>query len=265
MSKSKKHVFFIEGGDNVGKTTTIQALKDSGMIDSIKYNRISFSKYPNSSITDTINNYIQQIKSIDESYNQNQINRWNYVKEKKKLLNDISNLMIDDMEYSFTNQDDSIYHIKYPDDVCNICDRGPLSTYLYQYRSRPDIPNILIGASNEIGYLKDFFESYILSRGSENEMSIVILNNNANLLLSNIIIDDSETIEYKKQYDLDVKLQTRINSSINNIVGMIENGSIKQLLPIKFYYINIFDDTGSIRKSTNDICKELISIINKEE
>lgn len=169
------------------------------------------------------------------------------------------------MRYSFSNEDDTEYHVRYPDDICNICDRGPLSTYLYQYRSRPDVPNLLIGDSNELVHLKKFFETFVLSRGSENEMSIIILCNNANPYLSNLIIDDTETIEYKKQFDTDVALQTRINSSLNNIVGMIENGTIKELEPIKFYYINIFDDTGRIRKSSNAICKEILSIINKED
>ena len=265
MSISKKHVFFIEGGDNVGKTTTIQAFKDTTIIDRVKYSRVSFSKYPRSNITGNINTYMKELKQLEKIYKLNQVNRRYYEKEKTRILNAISTLMIDDMRYSFSNEDDTEYHVRYPDDICNICDRGPLSTYLYQYRSRPDVPNLLIGDSNELVHLKKFFETFVLSRGSENEMSIIILCNNANPYLSNLIIDDTETIEYKKQFDTDVALQTRINSSLNNIVGMIENGTIKELEPIKFYYINIFDDTGRIRKSSNTICKEILSIINKED
>lgn len=264
MSISKKHVFYIEGGDNVGKTTTINQFKESSIIDNLKYNRISFSKYPTSKATDKMNLYMKQMKELECQYNTKSINRYMYLQDKKKLLDIIMKYMIDDMEYSFSNNSDSLYHENYPSDICNICDRGPLSTYLYQYKSRPDIPKFIF-ENNEIGYLKDFFSRYVLSKNSENTMSIIILNNNANPLLSDIIIDESEVIEYKKQYDHDVILQSRINSTINNIVAMIDNGIINQLQPIKFYYINIFDDTGNIRKSSYDICKEILSIINMEE
>ena len=263
MSISKKHVFFIEGGDNVGKSTTIETFKDTTIIDDCRYNRVSFSKYPRHEVADTINVFMRELKEIEDK--KDTMTRWKYDTSKKKQLDTIMKFMIDDMEYSFTNKDDTPYHINYPDDICNICDRGPLSTYLYQYRNLPGVPKIILGDKTEALYLREFFEKYIIPKNSENSMSIIILHNNANPLTADLLIDESETIEYKRQFDHDVALQTRINSSLNNIVGGIQNGTIDNIKGIKFYYINIFDETGSIRKSSYAICKEMLSIINKED
>lgn len=265
MSINKKHVFFIEGGDNVGKTTTIQTLKDSTIIEECKYFRIVFSKYPRYEITDTINVFMRELKELEQKKSNSDITNWKYNNTKGELINSIMKLMIDDMEYSFKDGDETPYHTRYPDDILNICDRGPLSTYLYQYRSLPGVPKIIIGDKREVEYLKSFFDKYILTKETNNPMSIIILHNNANPLTSSIIMDETETIEYKKQFDHDVALQTRINSSLNNIVGAIQNGTIDCIKGIKFNYINIFDETGRIRKSSYDICKEILSIINKEE
>lgn len=264
FKETKKHVFFIEGGDNVGKTTTIEALKRSGNIDDLKYNRISFSKYPTYKATDRINELRREMKENEKIYREyKECTRYQYQGNKKAIIHKTIKFMISDMMDSFTNVDNDQYAMQYPDDILNICDRGFLSTYLYQYRSLPGVPKFILGEDNELKYLQNFINQYVPD--SYNDLNVIILNNNANPLHCNMIVNTQETIEYKKDFDNDVELQLRINSSLNNIVGLIENNKLDCLLPIHFYYVNIFDGTGSIRKTSNEVCKEIISIINKEE
>lgn len=260
VNESKKHVFFIEGGDNVGKTTTINTFKSCIYVESLKYNRLYFSKYPTYKSTDKVNELINMLSFNESRYVNNEIDRYEYIKLKKDIINNTIKFMISDMSDSFETDN---YLLRYPDDIVNICDRGFLSTYLYQYKNLPGIPKFCLNYEEELKHLKDFIYKYIPK--TRNYLNVIILNNNANPLLADIIIDEEETIEYKKQFDNDLELQYRINSSLNNIVGLIKDNKLSDLLPIKFYYINIFDDTGSIRKSPDDICKEIISIINKED
>lgn len=259
----KKHVFFIEGGDNVGKTTTINTFKNTAYVERLKYNRICFSKYPTFKATDNINELNRMLNFNESKYLSSEIDRCEYIKIKKDITHNTIKFMLHDMVYSFNPETDE-YLLKYPDDIVNICDRGFLSTYLYQYKNNmPGVPKFCLDYEEEHKYLKNFIRKYMPE--TENDLNVIILNNNANPLLANIIMGEEETIEYKKQFDNDLELQSRINSSLNNIVGLIEDNKLSDLLPIKFYYINIFDDTGSIRKSPDDICKEIISIINKED
>lgn len=251
MKVSKRHVYFIEGGDNVGKTTTINTIKHSKYIDPMKYNRIRFSKYPTKDVTDNINKLNKIYKEVKDN-----------PEDKKNVIISLIKTMIFDMISSF----DTLYNDKWflynPDDVLEISDRGFISTYLYQYRDMPGIPK-QITQDQELMYLKEFINTYIPP--TLNDINVIILNNNANPLLANITIDDTETIEYKKDFDNNIELQTRINSSLNNIIELIKNEKIINLLPIKFYYINIFDETGSIRKTPDEVCQEIVSIINKED
>lgn len=266
FKETKKHVFFLEGGDNVGKTTTIETLKRSDNIDNLIYNRIQFSKYPTYKATDRINELSRELRDNERRYRElRECSRHDYQSDKKVIIHKIIKFMISDMMDSFTNIDEDQYMIKYPDDILNICDRGFLSTYLYQYRSLPGIPKFIIGEDRELEYLKSFMTQYVPD--SYNDLNVIILNNNANPLSWNqaMAVDSNEVIEYKKEFDNNVELQLRINSSLNNIVGLIESNKLDCLLPIHFYYVNIFDSTGSIRKTSNEICKEIISIINKEE
>ena len=265
FTKTHKHVYFIEGGDNVGKTTTINNFKNTPFIESLKYNRIMFSKYPTPNATATINDFNRKINNLEElrkSQGRQGITLPRYIKQKQIWYDDFIKYMINDMMPAFTREDLDPYHIKCPNDVLSICDRGFLSTYLYQYRNYPGVPKFLF-ENAEREHLERFVELFVPE--SDNDINVVILHNNANPMISNIMIGEEETIEYKKQFDNDVELQIRINSSLNNIVGLIENKKLDNLFPIRFHYINIFDETGSIRKSSNEICKELVDIINKED
>ena len=263
MKVSKRHVYFIEGGDNVGKTTTIQNLKQNRYIEEVRFNRIRFSKYPTNAATNTINKLNTLYKENETRYKNQEVKDSEYIKTKKSVLESLINTMICDMISSF----DTLYNDKWamecPDDVLEICDRGFLSTYLYQYRDMPGVQKLILNIDTELEHLKAFINKYLPP--TMNDINVIILNNNANPLLSNIIMDDTETIEYKKDFDNNIELQTRINNSLNNIVGLIQHDKVYDLLPIKFYYINIFDETGSIRKSPDEICEEIKAIINKEE
>jgi thymidylate kinase len=264
MNVSKRHVYFIEGGDNVGKTTTIQTFKQNKYIESIRFNRVRFSKYPTSDATNTINRLNTLYKENEARHKNKEVKDSEYVRTKKSILESLINTMICDMISSF----DTLYNDKWamacPDDVLEICDRGFLSTYLYQYRDMPGLMQKLISNIDaELEHLKAFINKYLPP--TMNDINVIILNNNANPLLADIIMDDTETIEYKKDFDNNIELQTRINNSLNNIVRLIQQDKVYDLLPIKFYYINIFDETGSIRKTPDEICKEIRAIINKEE
>jgi len=263
MNISKKHVYFIEGGDNVGKTTTIQNLKQNKYIESIRFNRVRFSKYPTSNATDTINRLNTLYKENEVKHKNQEIKDSEYVGTKRSILEKLINTMINDMISSFDNLYNDKWAMTYPNDVLEICDRGFLSTYLYQYRDIPGVQKLILNIDTELEHLKEFINKYLPP--TTNDINVIILNNNANPLLANIIIDDTETIEYKKDFDNNIELQTRINNSLNNIVGLIQHDKVYDLLPIKFYYINIFDETGSIRKSPDEICEEIKAIINKEE
>lgn len=263
MNVSKRHVYFIEGGDNVGKTTTIQNIKQNKYIESIKFNRIRFSKYPTSDATNTINKLNTLYKENETRYKNQEVKESEYVRTKRSVLESLINTMIYDMISSFDTLYNDKWVMTYPDDVLEICDRGFLSTYLYQYRDMPGIQKLILNIDTELEHLKAFINKYLPP--TMNDINVIILNNNANPLLANIIIDDTETIEYKKDFDNNIELQTRINNSLNNIVGLIQHDKVCDLLPIKFYYINIFDETGSIRKSPDEICEEIKAIINKEE
>ena len=263
INVNKRHVYFIEGGDNVGKTTTIQNFKQNKYIESIRFNRVRFSKYPTSDATNTINRLNTLYKENEARHKNQEVKDSEYIRTKRSVLESLINTMICDMISSF----DTLYNDKWvmtcPNDVLEICDRGFLSTYLYQYRDMPEIQKLILNIDTELEYLKAFINKYLPP--TMNDINVIILNNNANPLLADIIMDDTETIEYKKDFDNNIELQSRINNSLNNIVRLIQQDKVYDLLPIKFYYINIFDETGSIRKSPDEICEEIKAIINKEE
>lgn len=254
---SKKHIFFIEGGDNVGKTTTISTIKLTQHISRIKYNRLEFSKYPTYKATDAINILNRQLKEVKEKFNSNTISIVEYDEKRSKITKDLINAMIEDMSTVFTSLYDDYKDISNYNymDTLTISDRGFLSTYLYQYKSLPEASGY-----NELEYLKKFVNDYVPE--TENEMSIIILNNNANYHLD---IDESETIEYKRDFDHDVELQSRINNSLKNIVKLIKEGKLNEIPRIKFYYIDIFNESGRVRKTPDQICEEIVGIINKED
>ena len=102
--------------------------------------------------------------------------------------------MIHDMISSFDNLYNDKWAMTYPNDVLEICDRGFLSTYLYQYRDIPGVQKLILNIDTELEHLKVFINKYLPP--TTNDINVIILNNNANPLLANIIMDDTETIEY---------------------------------------------------------------------
>ena len=152
----------------------------------------------------------------------------------------------------------------------NISDRGPLSTYLYNYK---DIDNTM----NEIYNFEKFVKEYIISKFDSmirtltldsmtqideymSNLNIVILNNN--LPDIPIISDKQEEIEYKKNFDNNTELQQKINRQISNIVSAIdsEKDINTTTYPFKLHYINIYHDNG-VRKTTEEVYEEFKKLI----
>lgn len=256
---SKQITYFIEGGDNVGKTTLINHIsqnfiKDYRKKESIKSIEFGTSKYPtkdNTKFMNTINhilNFCNDYKiliSKDDKYNDI------YSRVNKLLIN----TMIKDMNESFIN---NIPVEKYWDCI-DVSDRGPLSTYLYNYK---DIDNI-----NEIHNFEKFIKNYVMpelnlitKNNSIANLNIVILNNNKPDIP--IVSNKQEDIEYKKNFDNNIELQQKINNQISNIVTSIDNEENIDTItyPFKLHYINIYHDNG-IRKTTEEVYKEFLNFI----
>lgn len=236
-----KHTYFIEGADNVGKTTCIEMLKNNFTQD-IKCNQITFTKYPSKTIIPKVNELISLQKEI-------KLNSDDSESKYNKLTFLIILLFLYDMKESFqTTEIESI----------NICDRGWLSTYLYNFRP-VYIKTKKYLCKYEPMMLQIFTQTYLnLIDKNKSDSHIIILNNNLNQQLN---IDKSETVEYKKMFDEDKNLQSSVNYAISEIIKMIDNRSN---IVNNFHYINIYDENKN-RKPAEVLCKEIISIINKEE
>ena len=46
---------------------------------------------------------------------------------------------------------------------------------------------------------------------------------------------------------------------------LIKEGKLNEIPRIKFYYIDIFNESGRVRKTPDQICEEIVGIINKED
>lgn len=258
---SKQISYFIEGGDNVGKTTLINYINQNFIEDYKKEfkNPIYYhiNKYPtknNTEFMNVINNVL------------NFCNDWKILISKDEKYHDLYsrvnnlliNTMITDMNKSFI---DNIPRNKKNSWNCiDVSDRGLLSTYLYNYK---DIDITM----DEIYNFEKFIKEYIISNNSIEQineyianLNIVILNNN----LSNIpiISDKHEEIEYKKNFDNNTELQQKINCQISNIVTAINSKKDINTItyPFKLHYINIYHDNG-IRKTTEEVYKEFKKLI----
>ena len=161
-------------------------------------------------------------------------------------------------------------------DKINICDRGILSTYLYQFlnyaKLKYDINNT--NTLNETMLLKIFINDILnktFPTRINTDINIIILYNNSDNKLN---IDESETIEYKKNFDHNQILQDNINRSLNNIVASItENETISQkpfkICDITFYRVNIYEYIKNmdspkyipVRKTDLQLSDEIINII----
>ena len=237
-----KHTYFIEGADNVGKTTCIEMLKNN-FIQDIKCSQVTFAKYPSETIIPKVNELISQQKEIklDSDESETQYNKLNFL---------IMLLFLYDMQESFkTSESETI----------NICDRGWLSTYLYNFRPAY-INSKKYLSKNESMMLSIFIQTYLNSLCKiKSDIHTIILNNNLNQQLN---IDETETIAYKKIFDNDTNIQSSVNYAISEIIKMIDNGSYD--IVNNFHYINIYDENKN-RKPAEVLCKEIISIVNKEE
>lgn len=265
---SKQITYFIEGGDNVGKSTLINYIsqnftEDYKKIESIKHIRFSINKYPTENSTELMNtinhvlNFYNDYKDLiskDDKYNDIY----------SRVNNLLINYMIKDMHMSFFD----IIPISEKNywNYIDISDRGPLSTYLYNYK---DIDNTI----DEIHNFKKFIEEYIISKFNSitqdeiysnlelySNLNIVILNNNKPDI--SIVSDKQEEIEYKKNFDNNIELQQKINNQISNIVTSIDNEKDIDTItyPFKLHYINIYHDNG-IRKTTEEVYKEFLNFI----
>lgn len=259
---SRQISYFIEGGDNVGKTT---------LIDHITQN---FTEDYKKEFTKSIGFFINKYPTKDNTEFMNVINKvlrfcndWKTLisKDEKyhdlysKVNNLLINTMIKDMDKSLI---DTVPRGKKNSwNYINISDRGPLSTYLYNYK---DTDNTM----NEIYNFEKFVKEYIISKFDSmkqideyiSNLNIVILNNN--LPDIPIISDKQEEIEYKKNFDDNSELQQKINCQISNIITAIDNKKDIDTItyPFKLHYINIYHDNG-VRKTTEEVYEEFKKLI----
>lgn len=266
---SRQISYFIEGGDNVGKTT---------LIDHITQN---FTEDYKKEFTKSIGFFINKYPTKDNTEFMNVINKvlrfcndWKTLisKDEKyhdlysKVNNLLINTMIKDMDKSLI---DTVPRGKKNSwNYINISDRGPLSTYLYNYK---DTDNTM----NEIYNFEKFVKEYIISKFDSmkqmldlmkqideymSNLNIVILNNN--LPDIPIISDKHEEIEYKKNFDDNSELQQKINCQISNIITAIDSKKDIDIItyPFKLHYINIYHDNG-VRKTTEEVYEEFKKLI----
>lgn len=266
---SRQISYFIEGGDNVGKTT---------LIDHITQN---FTEDYKKEFTKSIGFFINKYPTKDNTEFMNVINKvlrfcndWKVLISKDEKYHDLYsrvnnlliNTMIKDMDKSLI---DTVPRGKKNSwNYINISDRGPLSTYLYNYK---DTDNTM----NEIYNFEKFVKEYIISKFDSmkqmldlmkqideyiSNLNIVILNNN--LPDIPIISDKQEEIEYKKNFDNNTELQQKINRQISNIVSAIDSEKDIDTItyPFKLHYINIYHDNG-VRKTTEEVYEEFKKLI----
>lgn len=268
--------FFIEGGDNVGKTTTIKEInrilssdKSIKEIITTAYKDLEFYKYPSSEMTKFMDAYMKLLNIVNTEMTRLVSESFNFGNTSIQLIELAMHYLIRDMETTLS----SPYSSK-----INICDRGVLSTYLYQFLSyaklKYDISNT--NTQNETILLKLFVNEVLnkvvpIEHRFNTDINVIILYNNSD---SKLNIDESETIEYKKNFDHNQTLQDNINRSLNNIVFNITESETIKLKPFKiyditFYRVNIFKYIKEantpryvpIRKTDSQLADEIIKII----
>ena len=268
-----KYSFFIEGADNVGKTTTIQALKDN-LYDLIDCDYISYNRYPSSNMTELMNASSNYIKALTNKFDSKDIR---YKQNKINTCVTSMETLIEDMEYSLFDDNRN----KLDEVVIN--DRGPLSTCMYQYiplikEFNNDLDHIVRSNEDEsfdISIFKRFFYITVgpvhlkrICKKSTNEKAfnraklniIILYNNEKELQLST---DKQESIDYKKNFDNDADLQNRINSTIDSIVNLIKKSKYDHIYvgTYRFSFIPIYNKNKE-RKTPEEIAKEIAININ---
>lgn len=268
--------FFIEGGDNVGKTTTIKEInrilssdKSIKEIITTAYRDLEFYKYPSSEMTKFMDAYMKLLNIVNTEMTRLVSQSYNFGDTSIQLIELAMHYLIRDMETTLS----SPYSSK-----INICDRGVLSTYLYQFLSyaklKYDINNT--NTQNETILLKLFVNEVLnkvvpIEHRFNTDINVIILYNNSD---SKLNIDESETIEYKKNFDHNQTLQDNINRSLNNIIFNITESETIKLKPFKiyditFYRVNIYKyikeaNTSRyipVRKIDSQLADEIIKII----
>lgn len=268
--------FFIEGGDNVGKTTTIKEInrilssdKSIKEIITTAYRDLEFYKYPSSEMTKFMDAYMKLLNIVNTEMTRLVSQSYNFGDTSIQLIELAMHYLIRDMETTLS----SPYSSK-----INICDRGVLSTYLYQFLSyaklKYDINNT--NTQNETILLKLFVNEVLnkvvpIQHRFNTDINVIILYNNSD---SKLNIDESETIEYKKNFDHNQTLQDNINRSLNNIIFNITESETIKLKPFKiyditFYRVNIYKyikeaNTSRyipVRKIDSQLADEIIKII----
>lgn len=276
MSIQGQKTFFIEGGDNVGKTTTIKEInrilssdKSIKEIITTAYRDLEFYKYPSSEMTKFMDAYMKLLNIVNTEMTRLVSESFNFGNTSIQLIELAMHYLIRDMETTLS----SPYSSK-----INICDRGVLSTYLYQFLSyaklKYDINNT--NTQNETILLKLFVNEVLnkvvpIEHRFNTDINVIILYNNSDNKLN---IDESETIEYKKNFDHNQTLQDNINRSLNNIVANITESETIKLKPFKiyditFHRVNIYEyikeaDTSRyipVRKIDSQLADEIIKII----
>ena len=276
MSIQGQKTFFIEGGDNVGKTTTIKEInrilssdKSIKEIITTVYKDLEFYKYPSSEMTKFMDTYMKLLNIVNTEMTRLVSESFNFGNTSIQLIELAMHYLIRDMETTLS----SPYSSK-----INICDRGVLSTYLYQFLSyaklKYDINNT--NTQNETILLKLFVNEVLnkvvpIEHRFNTDINVIILYNNSDNKLN---IDESETIEYKKNFDHNQTLQDNINRSLNNIVANITESETIKLKPFKiyditFHRVNIYEyikeaDTSRyipVRKIDSQLADEIIKII----
>ena len=245
-----KYVYYIEGQDNIGKSTVIKELKKRELIS--PKTTVDYHRFPTHKMT----NYMTLFNNLinDMKFN-NRVSKTDI----GKLIEVTMDVLINDMKYTFSN------HSILDRAEISICDRGPLSTYLYQYKHYCEVMGIDL--PEEVN-LHNFFYNVVLSDDNNKiplviNRNIIILTNEHNIELPK---DNTETIKYKTEYDNNKKLQDRIKTDINTIKDLIKSDKDQYSIGnFNFYTIDIGSSTDSNlnkeRKSTEDICDEIENII----
>lgn len=253
-----KYVYYIEGQDNIGKSTIIEELKRRELVS--HKTSIEYHKFP----THRMTNYMTLFNNL---FNDMRFNNRVSKTDIGKLIEVTMDILINDMKYTFSN-----YSILDQAEI-NICDRGPLSTYLYQYKQYCEVMGKTY-LPEEVN-LHNFFYNVVLSDDSNKiplviNRNIILLTNEYNIKLPK---DNKETIEYKNEYDNNQKLQDRIKADINTIKDLVNSSKSQYSIGyFNFYTIDIgttIDSKLNKRKTTEDICDEIENIItsnyNKED
>ena len=245
-----KYIYYIEGQDNIGKSTVIKELKKRELIS--PKTTVDYHRFPTHKMT----NYMTLFNNLinDMKFN-NRVSKTDI----GKLIEVTMDVLINDMKYTFSN------HSILDQAEISICDRGPLSTYLYQYKHYCEVMGIDL--PEEVN-LHNFFYNVVLSDNNSKiplviNRNIIILTNEHNIELPK---DNTETIKYKTEYDNNKKLQDRIKTDINTIKDLIKSDKDQYSIGnFNFYTIDIGSSTDSNlnkeRKSTEDICDEIENII----